>query len=76
MNVVLLKEKVEALKLTDVDTDPILIAELYQLSQHDSKKKFKYFKRYGDQVMYYSEEYLEQTPVEQLLLKDLCNHIY
>lgn len=71
-----LKEKVEALGLSDVDTDPTLIAELYQLYQNYSKKEFKYFKRYGDSVMYYSEEYLEQTSIEQLLLKDVCNQIY
>lgn len=76
MTVVSLKEKVEALELTDVDADPTIIAELYQLYQHDSKKEFKYFKRYGDSVMYYSEEYLEQTSIEQLLLKDVCNQIY
>lgn len=76
MNVVSLKEKVEALGLSDVDTDPTIIAELYQLYQHESKKEFKYFKRYGDSLMYYSEEYLEQTSIEQLLLKDVCNQTY
>ncbi len=76
MKVVSLKDKVETLGLLDVDTDPTIIAELYQLYQHDSKKNFKYFKRYGDSVMYYSEDYLEQTSIEQLLLKDVCNQIY
>lgn len=76
INMVSLKEKVEALELTDVNTDPTIIAELYQLYQHESKKEFKYFKRYGDSVMYYSEEYLKQTSIEQLLLKDVCNQIY
>jgi len=35
--------------------------------------KFKFFKQYGNQVMFYSEEYLDKMPIEDLAQKDKSN---
>ena len=70
-----LQQKIEALGLLEVDTNPLLIAELHQLSRHKPVKHLKYYKRHGKTDMYYCEEYLKLTSIEELLLKDTCNQI-
>ena len=72
---VTLQEKVEALGLLEVDTNPLVIAELYQLRKIKPGKHLKYYKQHGKEFMYYSVEYLNRTPIDQLLFKDTCNQI-
>lgn len=36
-------------------------------------KRFKYYKLYGDKPMFYSIEYLMQTPIKDLLERDRGN---
>ncbi|MED2919623.1 hydrolase [Bacillus thuringiensis] len=35
--------------------------------------RFKYYKLHGQKPMFYSIEYLEQTPIKDLLERDKCN---
>ena len=67
-----LEEKVEALGLLEIDTNPLVIAELYQIHQTTKDERcrhFKYYKPNGDSFMCYSEKYLDETPIEQLITK-------
>ena len=73
-----IKDKVDALGLKEVDTNPMVMADLYQVYQitkTEPHKRFKYYKEYNETFMYYSEEYLNKTPIDELLLKDICNDI-
>lgn len=65
-----LEEKVKLLGLQLIDTNPLMIAEVYQIYLINSSKTFKYYKMYGTEHMFYSIQYLENTSVEQLLIKD------
>lgn len=44
-----------------------------QEREAEYRAKFSYYKRYGNQIMPYSKEYLERTSIEELKTKDRRN---
>ncbi|HDR4735391.1 TPA: hydrolase [Bacillus cereus] len=74
-----LQKKIEAIGLLSVDEtayDKYLkpYEETYQRAKIDINR-IKYYKLYGQEHMLYSVEYLERTPIEELLKADKANAI-
>jgi len=39
-------------------------------------EKYKYYKQYDSQIMFFSDEYLDKMPIEELTKKDIISNSY
>lgn len=69
----MLEEKVRLLDLKLI-TDDIYLKYLKDIQLRGADvNRFKYYKVYGEQPMFYSEQHLLNTPIEELKAKDKKN---